>query len=161
VLCCFAPISDTKQTAWFRIYDTHCMLPVIAMDVYCKVPAIATAFSNAAAVSAAIAVAEDVYCKVPTIATAFDNTTAISAAIIAAVTIAWALLLPLPLPSCGGLLHNACHRHRICQLRCHQCSYCSSCRHLCGCRRRHCLCHCCVVVATVALPSPLCNILLR
>jgi hypothetical protein len=60
--------------------------------------------------------------------------------------------------SCGRLLQSAHCHHRICQCRCHQCSYCSSCCHCCGHRHCHYCHHHCVVIATVASPSPLCNI---
>ncbi len=72
MLCHFAPISETKQTACFRLYDTCFILPVIAVEVYCKVPTAATVFANVAAISAAITAAVAIALGA-TVATAIPN----------------------------------------------------------------------------------------
>ena len=74
------------------------------MEFDWKVLAAAT---NATAISAAIAVGANVYCKVPVIVILFANATAVTAFIAELPLLLWALLLPLPLPSYGGLLQSS------------------------------------------------------
>ncbi len=90
------------------------------MEGFCKVLATTTIFVNAAAVSAAIPVGVDIYCRVPTIATVLADAIAISAAIAELSLLLQALPLPLPLPSCEGLLQSGRPHHHICQCHCHQ-----------------------------------------
>ncbi len=115
------------------------------------------AATNATAISAAIALGANIYCKVPVIAILFANTAAVTAAIAELPLLLWALLLPLPLPLCGGLLQSSCYCHHcICQHRCHQCM-CNI--HMQRCNHGH--CHSWADIIAVAPLSSLCNNLLQ
>ncbi len=81
------------------------------------------AATDTAAISAAIAVDANACCKVPVIAILFANVAVVTAAMIAELPLLlWALLLPLLLPSCEGLLQSSCCcHHRIFKHYCHHC----------------------------------------
>ncbi len=97
---------------------SSCSIKFLSVSVCCVVllPFLTwfAAATNATVISASIAVGSNIN------AILFANAAAVIAAIAELLLLLWALLLPLPLLSCGGLLQDIyCCQYRICQHHCY------------------------------------------